>query len=92
MTEYMQLVAAFKELMEVGDKDQWKLAEIAYLASAEHGGITQFAKDTGYAVDTIRRYIGAYKWSQDNETMVSDHSFADVLVLSNMSEDRAAAV
>ncbi len=91
MTEYMQLVAAFKELMEQGETDQWKLAEIAYLASTEYGGSTAFAKDVGRTVGTINKYVAAYKW---NENLVADEvfSFADALVLANMTEDRAAAV
>ncbi len=94
MTEYMQLVAAFKELMQQGDKDQWKLAEIAYLASSEHGGVKQFAADTGYAPNTISRYIATYKFRESSEIIPSedDLPFADMYVLAGMSEDRAAAV
>ena len=91
--EYMQLVAAFKELMEHGEKDQWKLAEIAYLASEDgYGGVTEFAKDTGYAAGTIHKYIKAYKWGQENESSLSETTFADVYVLAAMTEERAAAV
>ena len=42
--EYKQLVAAFIELMERGEVDQWKLAETAFLATQIDGMTTnQFA-------------------------------------------------
>ena len=93
--EYKQLVAAFIELMERGEVDQWKLAETAFLATQIEGmTTTQFALDVNRATGTVTKYVLAYKWGQLNESIVSDDgfSFADALVLSNMSEDRAAAV
>jgi len=93
--DYQELVSQFKELMESGESVQWELAEVAFLASeAEHGGLKQFAADTGYAVKTIDRYKKAYSWKMANQITLSerDLSFADVYVLASMSEDRAAAV
>jgi len=94
MNNYQELVSQFKELMAKGEKDQWKLAELAFLASEAHGGLKQCATDTGYAYSTIKKYKGAYVYRQDNEKAVSDGSlsFADVITLADMSEDRAAAV
>ena len=95
MTEYMQLVAAFKELMEQGETDQWKLAEIVYLAIDDEGiKPSTFAKDVGRSVQTVRKYRQAYEYKQLNEIVISDNdmSFADVIVLASMTEDRAAAV
>jgi hypothetical protein len=91
MNNYQELVAEFKELMERGEKDQRKLAELAYLAIDELGHKpSEFAKDVGRQVDTVRKYRMAYVWEQENPDR--DLDFADVLVLANMSEDRATAV
>jgi len=92
MNNYQELVTQFKELMESGESVQWELAELAYLASETHGGIKQFAKDTGYKADTIGKYKRAYVWVQENPHRDEDLSFADIMVLTNMSEDRATAV
>jgi hypothetical protein len=94
MNNYQELVTEFKALMEKGEKDQWKLAEIAFLASQEHGGIKAFAQDVGRAPNTISMYVGAYKYRETNEIIVSDNdfSFADVITLAAMSEDRGNAV
>ncbi len=91
---YEQLVAAFVEMMEVGEADQWKLAEIAYLAISAGKTGAEFGADTGYAKGTINKYVAAYRYNQANQAVVSDDhlTFADVVTLAAMSEDRAAAV
>ena len=87
-----QLIAAWNETMERGETDQWKLAEIAFLAGELHGGIKAFAEGTKYTAKTISRYKTTYMWGQANGTTSYHLSFAEAFTLANMSEDRAAAV
>lgn len=88
--QFDKLVTSFRELMAKGDKDQWKLAEMAWTASENHGGIARFAKATGYAANTISTYAKAFAMKQ------ADHSdslvFADAAALAKMSPERGEAV
>ena len=89
---FEQLVAAFKELMEKGEKDQWKLSEIAFLAGEMHGGIKAFADAVGYNADVISKYKKTYIYGQANQSISTDYTFAEAYTLATMSEDRAAAL
>lgn len=96
MTEYQELVSQFKELMERGERDQWKLAETASLAvgskteDGEEVTATKFAKDTGYQKATVYKYLKAHAY---RESIDDRHiTFADALVLGNASPERATAI
>ena len=89
--EYQKLVSEFKALMATGEKDQRKLAQLAYLAIDGMGhSPAEFASDTGYTVETVRRYRKVHQWTLDNPTR--EESFTDVMVLVGMSTERAEAV
>jgi len=89
---YEQLVAAFTELMVRGEKDQWKLAQIVYLASKDHGGIKKFALAVDRSESTISNYKRSYDWKAANPVRVQDLTFADVNVLVHMDEYSGLAV
>ena len=90
-TQYKQLVAAFKETMERGEKDQWALAEYAYQAIDGLGvKPTVFAKDTGYAPVTIKSYRKV--WAATLKEGYSDTPFGDLFAVARMSPERAEAV
>lgn len=89
---YEQLVAAFKELMTRGEKDQWKLSEIAYLAINDEGiKPSKFAGDVGLGVDTVRKYRKTFMW-RESQTSGLDYTFADAVVLANRGEVDGTAI
>ena len=89
---YTDLVADFKSIWESAEKDQWRLAELAVLASSKHGGVSAFAKDVGRSPVTISKYIAAWKYREANLSREMDLNFADAYALAGMSEVRREAV
>ena len=89
--EYQKLVSEFKTLMARGEKDQWKLAQLAYLAIDGMGHKpAEFAADTGHKVDTIRKYRKTHQWRLDHpdDLLV----FSDAFVMATASPERAEAI
>ncbi len=89
--QYAKLVADFQAGMLRGETTQRDLAEIAWVASEKYGGVRKFADATGYKENTISRYKIAYEYSQSLGSD-TDLTFADIMVLSAMSPERADAI
>lgn len=89
--ETQAAAAEFKALFASADKDQWRLAELAFLGTEGDMTVKAFAEAAGITTRTVNRYRTTWLY-RENETHGSDLVFTDASVLANSSDEQAAAL